>query len=342
MITTVNNEPEGKLPVEDLVGCLRACGETTRIRLLALLVLGELTVKDLTVILGQSQPRISRHLKLLCEAGVIKRYPEGAWVYYRLGEGGPAELARRIVAQSEQDDPVLAADHERLVSLRRAKAEEAAAFFAARANNWDKERSLHVPEVAVEAAMRALVGSKSFDTLLDLGTGTGRLLELFSEQYERGIGIDASQNMLSVARANLDRAGLQKAQVRQGDIYALPVAPDTADLTVVHQVLHYLEEPGRAILEAARALRPGGRLLLVDFAPHELEFLREKHAHRRLGFSQGQVGNWLSEADLELVSTNDLTPGVGEKDKLTVTLWLAQDRRVVTDLPVADQTKELA
>ncbi len=129
LIVRVNNELEGKLPVEDLVGCLRACGETTRIRLLALLVLGELTVKDLTVILGQSQPRISRHLKLLCEAGVIKRYPEGAWVYYRLGEGGPAELARRIISQSQQNDPVLAADHERLVSLRRAKAEEAAAFF---------------------------------------------------------------------------------------------------------------------------------------------------------------------------------------------------------------------
>ncbi|KZL21526.1 putative methyltransferase YcgJ [Pseudovibrio axinellae] len=342
MITTVNNVPEGKLPIEDLVGCLRACGETTRIRLLALLARCELTVKDLTVILGQSQPRISRHLKLLSEAGVIKRYPEGAWVYYRLTEGGPAALARQIVAQSRDDDPTLAADHERLIGLRRAKAEEAAAFFAARANNWDKERSLHVPEVAVEEAMRGVVGFKSFDTLLDLGTGTGRLLELFSEQYVKGIGIDASQSMLSVARANLDKAGLQKAQVRQGDIYALPVLPDTADLTVVHQVLHYLEEPSRAISEAARTLRPGGRLLLVDFAPHELEFLREKHAHRRLGFSQEQVERWLAEADLDLVSSNDLTPDAGEKDKLTVTLWLAQDRRVVTDLPVAGSNKELA
>ncbi|WP_093189516.1 metalloregulator ArsR/SmtB family transcription factor [Pseudovibrio sp. Tun.PSC04-5.I4] len=324
------------------MGCLRACGEATRIRLLALLVLGELTVKDLTTILGQSQPRISRHLKLLCEAGVIKRYPEGAWVYYRLNESGPAELARRIVAQSRDDDPTLTADHERLAGLRRAKAEEAAAFFAARANNWDKERSLHVPEIAVEEAMRGIVGYKAFDTLLDLGTGTGRLLELFNDQYARGIGIDTSQNMLSVARANLDKAGLQKAQVRQGDIYALPIRPDTADLTVVHQVLHYLEEPFRAISEAARTLRPGGRLLLVDFAPHELEFLREKHAHRRLGFSQEQVERWFADAGLDLVSTNDLAPGAGEKDKLTVTLWLAQDRRVVTDLPVADPTKELA
>ena len=332
----------GELPVEDLVTCLRACGETTRIRLLALLALGELTVKDLTVILGQSQPRISRHLKLLCEAGIIKRYPEGAWVYYRLGESGPAALARRIVEQCHTGDPILTADHERLMSLRKAKAEEAEAFFATRAKNWDKERSLYAPEASVEAAMRSLVGGKPIHTLLDLGTGTGRLLELFSAQYDRGIGIDTSQSMLSVARANLDRAGIQKAQVRQGDIYALPLPPDTADLTVVHQVLHYLEEPGRAIQEAARTLRAGGRLLLVDFAPHNLEFLREKHAHRRLGFSQEQVGRWLADTDLDLLETMDLGPEDGASDKLTVTLWLAQDRRVVTDWPVADPTKELA
>ncbi|MTI19115.1 metalloregulator ArsR/SmtB family transcription factor [Rhodobacteraceae bacterium RKSG542] len=330
------------LPVEELVACLRASGESTRVRLLALLSEGELTVKDVTTILGQSQPRISRHLKLLCEAGIIQRYPEGAWVYYRLGEKGAAAVARAILSSLDRSDPVLAGDRQRLDAIRRAKAEEAANYFASRASTWDKERTLHVPEVAVEKAMVDVIGSKPFDSFLDLGTGTGRLLELFREQYNRGIGVDSSQNMLSVARANLEKAQVANAQVRQGDIYALPIAPHSADVAVIHQVLHFLEDPARAIQEAARALRPGGRLLVVDFAPHDLEFLRENHAHRRLGFSHEQVSRWLNEADLDTICIQDLAPDTTKNNHLTVTLWLAQDRRVITDLPVANPTQELA
>ncbi|WP_425313750.1 ArsR/SmtB family transcription factor [Pseudovibrio exalbescens] len=342
MIESVRPNNNRRAGVDELVACLRASGETTRIRLLALLKEGELTVKDVTSILGQSQPRISRHLKLLSEAGIIQRYPEGAWVYYRLGDSGSAAVARTILSHADPDDPVLAADRERLEALRRAKAEEAAAYFASRADSWDQERNLHVPDAAVEAAMRKAVGSKPFDSFLDLGTGTGRLLDLFQDQYSRGIGIDASQSMLSVARANLAKAGVNNAQVRQGDIYALPIPPRSTDVAVIHQVLHYLEEPSRAITEAARTLRPGGRLLLVDFAPHDLEFLREKHAHRRLGFSHEQVARWLDDANLDLVKQQDLCPEEGKSEQLTVTLWLAQDRRIATDLPVADPTQELA
>lgn len=330
------------LSVDDTLAALRAVGEATRLRLIALLAESELTVKDATAILGQSQPRISRHLKLLAEADLIKRYPEGAWVYYRLADGPEGQLARNLVARIAKTDPVLAADQERFGAVRKAKAEEAAAYFAARALTWDRERSLHVSEDDVERAMRAALGDAPFQTFLDLGTGTGRLLELLSDQYVSALGVDASHDMLAVARANLSKAGLGNAQVRHGDVYALNVPPRSFDVVAIHQVLHFLDEPARALAEAARALRPGGRLLIVDFAPHSLEFLRENHAHRRLGFSHDQMERWLEGLDLDLEKTTDLVPGEADETQLTVTLWLARDRRVITDLPARDSSLEVA
>ncbi len=333
---------EQTLSVDDTLAALRAVGEATRLRLIALLAESELTVKDATAILGQSQPRISRHLKLLAEADLIKRYPEGSWVYYRLADGPEGELARALVARISKEDPVLAADQERFLAIRKAKAEEAAAFFAARALTWDRERSLHVSEEDVEAAMRKALGDKPFQTFLDLGTGTGRLLELFSGQYVSALGVDASHDMLAVARANLAKAGLNNAQVRHGDVYALNVPPRSFDVVAIHQVLHFLDDPARALAEAARALRPGGRLLVIDFAPHELEFLREKHAHRRLGFAHDQMERWLETLELDLEKVTDLVPGEDSDSNLTVTLWLARDRRVVTDLPAQNSSREVA
>ncbi|POF28136.1 ArsR/SmtB family transcription factor [Roseibium marinum] len=330
------------LSVDDTLAALRAVGEATRLRLIALLAESELTVKDATAILGQSQPRISRHLKLLAEADLIQRFPEGSWVYYRLADGPEGELARALVARISKEDPVLAADQERFQAIRKAKSEEAAAYFAARALTWDRERSLHVSEDDVETAMRAALGDKPFQSFLDLGTGTGRLLEVFSDLYTSALGIDASHDMLAVARANLARSGLANAQLRHGDVYALNVPPRSFDVVAVHQVLHFLEEPARALSEAARALRPGGRLLLVDFAPHELEFLREKHAHRRLGFSRDQMERWLEALELDLEQVTDLVPADETENNLTVTLWLARDRRIVTDLPSRDTSLEVA
>lgn len=330
------------LSVDATLNVLRAIGEATRLRLVALLAESELTVKDATEILRQSQPRISRHLKLLAEAGLILRFPEGAWVYYRLTDGPAGGIARDLVSRISADDPVLTGDQERLKAIRKAKAEEAAAYFASRALTWDQERSLHAADVDVEKEMLAAVGDKPFQTFLDLGTGTGRLLELFSDRYVSALGIDTSHDMLAVARANLSRAGLTQAQVRHGDIYALNVPPGSFDLVAIHQVLHFLEDPARALAEAARALRPGGRLLIVDFAPHDLEFLREAHAHRRLGFGHEQMERWFDALDLDLEEVSDLAYQGEEDNKLTVTLWLARDRRVVTDLPAADPTREVA
>ena len=319
--------PTESLNLDSVIGALKAAGEVTRFRILTLLRHAELTVKDLTAILGQSQPRISRHLKLLAEARLIDRYPEGAWVFYRLSDETSAHrFADDLFGLVDAADPVLQRDRERLVEVKREHAETAGRYFAAHAGEWDSIRALHIADKAVEAAIVEAIGTRPFDSLLDLGTGTGRMLELLAPLYARAVGVDTSSAMLAVARANLDRAGVNSAHVRLADIQNLPFARNTFDVVTIHQVLHYLGEPERAINEAARVLRPGGRLLIVDFAPHDLEFLREKHAHRRLGFAAEPMRQWIEGPGLALELVKTLAPG--EKGKLTVSLWLAKDRRI--------------
>jgi demethylmenaquinone methyltransferase/2-methoxy-6-polyprenyl-1,4-benzoquinol methylase/ArsR family transcriptional regulator len=236
----------------------------------------------------------------------------------------------------DPQDPVHLSDRARLTDVRRARDAQAARYFAVQAPNWDKIRALHVPEERVETSLRDILGIAPVHALLDLGTGTGRMLELLSPLADRAIGVDQSPAMLAVARARLERAGLRNVQLRQGDIYAVPVERNGYDLVVLHQVLHYLEDPGRALREAARVLRPGGRLLVVDFAPHAEEALRESHAHRRLGFGHDEIESYLDEASLDLADHRDLPPLVGEGGKLTVSLWLARDRRTQADtLPLS-------
>ncbi|KAB2917943.1 MAG: metalloregulator ArsR/SmtB family transcription factor [Hyphomicrobiaceae bacterium] len=314
-----------RLPIQTAVGALKAVAEPTRLRILVLLASGELNVKDLTRILGQSQPRISRHLKLLAEAALVERAPEGSWVYFRLaeeGEGG--ELARLVTQGVDRDDPILVRDRRRAESLQQERETAAQAYFQAHAGEWDSIRALHVAEAEVEAAVAGALGPGPFDLFVDLGTGTGRMLELFAGRYRRGLGLDLSPAMLAYARAKLERAGLTHAQVRQGDIYDLPIADHAADAVVMHQVLHFLSDPQRAVREAARVLAPGGRLLIVDFAPHKLEFLREQYAHERLGFAGPLVRQWLADCGLDVMERRDLAPGgVEAAGKLTVSIWVA-------------------
>src|SRR5947209_12299376 len=323
---------QARLSFDALLGALDAAGEETRLRLLALLSEAELTVTELVTILGQSQPRISRHLKLLVEAGLVVRHREGSWAFFLVPPvGASGDIVHAISAWLDPQDPVLLSDHARLTEVRRARDAQAARYFAAQAPNWDKIRALHVPEERVETALRDIVGAAPIHAVLDLGTGTGRMLELLAPLAERAVGIDQSPAMLAVARARLERAGLRNVQLRQGDIYAIPVERNGYDLVVLHQVLHYLDDPVRALREAARVLRPGGRLLLVDFAPHTEEALRESHAHRRLGFGPDEIASYLDEASLDLADHRDLPPLPGEGGKLTVSLWLARDRRVQAD-----------
>jgi SAM-dependent methyltransferase len=318
--------PVSQGSLAELVGGLRAVAEITRLRLLSVLSHGELNVSELTQVLGQSQPRISRHLKLMSDAGLLDRHKEGSWVVFRIkGKDRGGELARAIVARLPEDDPVLAGDRMRLGRVLETRRRLAMAYFSANAAQWDYIRSLHVAEEEVEAAMARLIGAEAGDFYLDLGTGTGRMLALFAPLAGQAIGIDQSREMLAIARAKLDAEGLSRVQVRQGDMLALPYGDATADLVTIHQVLHFLDEPGRALQEAARVLKPGGRLLIADFAPHDLEFLRAEHAHRRLGIGADQMAAWLDRAGLELIAHDSLQPPRTRRDRgLTVSLWIAR------------------
>jgi ubiquinone/menaquinone biosynthesis C-methylase UbiE/DNA-binding transcriptional ArsR family regulator len=323
-----------RLGFDALNSALKAAGEETRLRILALVAEAELTVSDLTDILRQSQPRISRHLKLLAEAGLVERFREGTWAFFRLAEhGNGATVARALIDHLNPADQTIARDRARLASVRATRAAAAQAYFRAHAAQWDRIRKLHVADDAVEDAIRAALGDKSFRSLLDLGTGTGRMLELFGPEIERGLGLDLSLDMLQLARDRLERAGLKNCSVRQGDLYDLPLANDSFDVVILHQVLHFLDDGARAIHEAARVLRPGGRLLVVDFAPHEQEFLREQFAHRRLGFARETVSQWMTSSGLEPVLHKSLAPEPETDGKIAVSLWLARDTRALIAAP---------
>ena len=310
----------------ELVGVLKAAGEGTRLRLLALLADGDHSVKDLTEILKQSQPRVSRHLKLLADAGLVERNAEGAWAYYGLSQNGHgAALAQWLIGRIDPADAERRRDRERQDAVRAVQQEQAAEYFAKVAGSWDLLRRLHVPEEAVEAAVVKALAGQDIDLLVDLGTGTGRMLEVLAGSYRRGIGIDSSREMLSVARARLSSAGIGHAQVRLGDIADLDVSVGAADVVVIHQVLHYFDDPGRMLTQARRLLKPGGSMLIVDFAPHDLEFLRTDHAHRRLGLSDAQMSGWAAAAGLDVTALRSFPSDTGDKG-LTVCLWRLTDK----------------
>ena len=322
--------PTATLPFDHYVDVLKALAEPTRLRLAMVLARSDLTVSELTTILGQSQPRISRHLKLMAECGVLERYQEGAFAYYRLSDKTAAgALARDLDARLDEGDPMVARDRDRLEQVRTERARRAADYFARNAESWDRIRALHVSDRKVEETLDRILGKRRIGTLLDVGTGTGRMLEVLAPRCERAVGIDASREMLAIARAKLDDAGIVNAQVRQGDAYNLPVEAGSFDLVVMHQVLHYLDDPARAVREAASVLAPGGRLVIVDFAPHELEFLRADHAHLRLGFSDESLTGFLDACGLEMRAIEHLSSAAAETGGLTLTICIGQDRRML-------------
>lgn len=311
--------------METVLAGLRAAGEETRLRLLALCAQGDLTVSDMCRIVGQSQPRISRHLKVLCDTELLDRFREGSWVFYRAARTGTgAALTRHILSLIPPDDAVLSADRARMDQVREERAEAAAAYFRDNAANWDAIRSLHVDEREVERALTSRLGGGRIRHLVDIGTGTGRLLTLLGPQADQATGLDLSREMLAVARAALDSDGLRHCVVRPGDMYAVPLPDASADLVTIHQVLHYADRPAAAIQEAARVLAPGGRLAVIDFAPHDLEDLRTQHNHRRLGFSDAEVTAWCAHAGLTLTSAESLAGHPASGHPLTVVLWLAE------------------
>lgn len=301
-----------------LAELFQALADPSRLRLLSLLREMELTVGELAQVLGQSQPRVSRHLKILSDVRLIERRKEGSWVFLRLGSGPLVEKLFELLQSAGDDaaDRQFEADRTRLTAVRADRAQAAARYFAAHAAEWDQIRSLHIAESEVEAAIREAVGEGAIGRLVDVGTGTGRMIELFGSQAEQSIGIDRSTEMLRLARVKLEAAGVHAVSLRQGDMYALPLPDAEADVVLLHQVLHYAQSPAAAIAEGARLLAPGGRLLVIDFAPHEREELRDSAQHARLGFPDESVVGWMAEAGLDGRVVRHLEGG-----ELTVTLW---------------------
>lgn len=305
--------------MEDTLRALRAMAEMTRLRLLSLFLRGEFTVSELVGMLGQSQPRVSRHLKILCDAGLIERAPEGSWVFYRLSQDRrQVRLIRQILGQIPYDDSTIRRDIESLERVKEDRNQAAAEYFRKNASQWDKIRTLHVDEQVVDNAVISMMPESASDTLLDIGTGTGHMLKLLGGRFERAEGVDLSHEMLALARANLADEGFDNCGVRSADMYQLPHDPESFDAAVIHQVLHFSDSPTLVIAEAARVLRPGGHVLLVDFAPHDVESLRDEFQHRRLGFDDSEISQLCAAHDLSLTDTRRL-PG----DPLTVMIWLA-------------------
>lgn len=316
------------LEVPAVVQAAKAVADPSRVRILAILDHHELTVSELVDVLGQSQPRVSRHLKLLQDAGFLHRKAEGRSAFYRLHRSGPvAPILRSVLDGLRPDDPALAADARRLRSIRDARDQQARTYFEAVASGWDGMRHRHVAETEIEGALVDMIRGRHVRSLLDLGTGTGRVLELAAPHIDTGVGVDLSRDMLAVARHKLEAAGLHHCEVRHGDLRHLSLPNGSVDMAVLHHVLHFLDDPADALAEAARTLRPGGTLVVVDFASHDEDVLRTEHQHQRLGFDTDEMEDWCHAAGLRDLTARTFTPEQVDDETLAVVFWTATQRR---------------
>ncbi|MFC4293384.1 ArsR/SmtB family transcription factor [Sphingorhabdus arenilitoris] len=311
--------------MDRLLTLMRALADPTRLRIAILIRQLELSVGELVQILGQSQPRVSRHIRILDEAGLAERRKEGSWVFLRPGPQLLEESMNSLFAKSGHDDAdIIDQDLKKLELVRAGRAEMAASYFEHHASEWDSLRSLHVAESEVEAAMQLYLNIAPLGRVLDIGTGTGRMIELFAHNADHFTAIDNSAEMLRLARAKLAAlpAGggdAAKIDIMLGDFNALPLPDASQDTILFHQVLHYAQAPERVIAEAARVLAPSGRMMIVDFAPHDKEELRSIHAHARLGFSNDLILRSFANGGLHLADHATLDGG-----ELTVKIWLGQ------------------
>jgi ArsR family transcriptional regulator len=328
--------------IEDI---FKALSDPTRLRIARLLGTMELAVGELAQVLGQSQPRVSRHVGILCDAGLAERRREGSWVFLRQVDVDAStapviEAVQRVLVVAQAADPVFAAlceaDRKKLAAIREAREAAAGLYFARHAGEWDELRALHTSDAAVEAALAEALAPQPLGVLLDIGTGTGRMAELFAPQAARVVAYDRSLEMLRVARAKLQHLPTSRIELVQGDFADLPFAAASFDTVLVHQVLHYAADPLPALLEAARVLRSGGRIAIVDFASHEREELRTRHQHARLGFSDRQMAELLRAAGFA-----PSAPLALEGGELVVKIWIAA-RRAGPLSPASAQAKEIA
>jgi ubiquinone/menaquinone biosynthesis C-methylase UbiE len=321
--------------MNDLLNIMRALADPTRLRIILLVMRLELSVGELVQILGQSQPRVSRHVRILDEAGILERRKEGSWVFMR---PGPVLVNGRLDPLFAEADVTQARAMQRdllkLEEVRTTRTDMAAAYFAAHAAEWDSLRSLHVAETEVEAAIGAILHTAPLGNVLDVGTGTGRMVELFAAQADHLVALDNSTEMLRLARAklaNLDRETAGKVEIMLGDFNALPLDNARFDTVIFHQVLHYAQHPEGVIAEAARVLAPDGRLMIVDFAAHDHEELRLVHAHARLGFADELIAKAFKENDVQVTHQATLDGGA-----LAVKIWMGEKKSQISSAPSAN------
>ncbi len=313
-----------------MLSLFRALADPSRLRIMLLLQRMELSVSEIALVLDQSQPRVSRHVRILNEAGLAERRKEGSWVFlrpslYAFGSQTADALAQLLKSQDFAEDALIAqshADANRLHDVRAQRETQAAEYFAAHARNWDAIRSLYVSEARVETALKSMLGPENLGHLLDIGTGTGRMVELLTPQITQATAVDNSPEMLRCARAKLQHLGPSRLNLVQGDFNALPLEAAAYDTVMLHQVLHYAQNPERVIAEAGRVTASEGCIAIVDFAPHDMEELRTRDAHARLGFSDSQIEKLLVDGGFSLEQSNELTGG-----KLTVKIWLGRRSR---------------
>ena len=314
----------------------RALADPTRLRIMRLLGSMELAVGEVAQVLGQSQPRVSRHIGILCDAGLAERRREGSWVFLRAGaNSGEAPPLSRAVAEllveAEAVDAQFAEecrqDRRKLAEIREHRESEALAYFSDHAEDWDELRRMHSSDESVEAALARALEARPLGRLLDIGTGTGRMAELFAERAERIVALDKSLAMLRVARAKLQHLPAERVELVQGDFGSLPFAADSFDTVLFHQVLHFAQAPATVLAEAARVTRPDGRVAIVDFAAHQREELRDRHAHARLGFEDSALAGMLNAAGFEPAAPIALEDG-----ELVVKIWIAQRRAAEREL----------
>jgi ubiquinone/menaquinone biosynthesis C-methylase UbiE/predicted DNA-binding transcriptional regulator len=297
---------------------LKAVAEPSRLRLLVLCSQSEFSVSELVYILGQSQPRVSRHLRVLCDVGLLQNIRDGSWVLYKITtQTEPAAIAQKILTLIPKDDPIIVKDHKRLGTVQSERRSSATDYFRFSALQWDQIRNVHIDDQKVEQVMGSILKETPINKFLDIGTGTGRILELAGVYAETLDGIDQSREMLAVARANLERAGVKHYSLHQGDMHQLQVPDDKYDVICIHQVLHFSDMPNRAISEATRVLQPGGRLIVIDFVTHGMMELREIYHHSRLGFSDGEFVHWFHQNGLNFKKPIHLSGG-----KLAVGVWV--------------------
>lgn len=310
--------------IEDL---FKALGDPTRLRIARLLGAMELAVGELAQVLGQSQPRVSRHVGILCDAGLAERRREGSWVFLRQSESHSAviEAVQQLLALAEAEEPAFAAlceaDRRKLAAIRDSREAAAETYFARHAGEWDELRALHSADAEVETRLAEALAAAPLGALLDIGTGTGRMAELFAPHADRIVALDKNLEMLRVARAKLQHLPAAQIELVQGDFADLPFADASFDTVVLHQVLHFAPDPAPALAEAARVLRGGGRIAIVDFASHDHEELRTRHQHVRLGFSDRQMAELLRGAGFAASPPLALEGG-----PLVVKIWTATRR----------------